>query len=119
VLEHVDYIPLLREIWRISKPGGLVHVRVPHFTSSNAYSDPTHKRFFNSDTFYFFVAGHDRSYYFDFSFTVAKGPHICFGPRAFRVIELSVNRNRRMQQIYEASPLRIFPATNIEIDLIK
>jgi hypothetical protein len=30
-----------------------------------------------------------------------------------------VNRSDRMQQLYEASPLRNFPAANIEVDLIK
>ena len=44
VLEHVDYIPLLRDIWRILRIGGTLHIRVPHFTSSYAYGDPTHKQ---------------------------------------------------------------------------
>jgi SAM-dependent methyltransferase len=119
VLEHVDYIPLLRDIWRIMRTGGTLHIRVPHFTSCNAYGDPTHKRFFNSDTFSFFVAGNDRSYYFDFSFARMDALRIQFGPRAYLPVKWLVNRNRRTQTFYEASPLRIFPASNIEVDLIK
>jgi hypothetical protein len=42
-----------------------------------------------------------------------------FGPKAFKPISWMVNRSDGMQQFYEASPLRIFPAANIEVDLIK
>jgi ubiquinone/menaquinone biosynthesis C-methylase UbiE len=119
ILEHVDYIPLLRDIRRIMRIGGTLHIRVPHFTSSNAYGDPTHKRFFSSETFGFFVADSDRSYYFDFSFARMENLHIQFGPRMFRPVEWLVNLNRKMQRLYEASPLRIFPASNVEVELIK
>ena len=119
VLEHIDYIPLLRDIWRIMRPGGTLHIRVPHFTSSNAYGDPTHKRLFNSDTFGFFVAGNSRSYYFDFSFDRIDALRIHFGSRAYLPIDWLVNLSRKTQTFYEASPLRIFPASNIEVDLVK
>jgi SAM-dependent methyltransferase len=119
VLEHVDYIPLLRDIWRILKIGGTLHIRVPHFTSAHAYGDPTHKRLFSSDTFCFFVAGNSRSYYFDFSFARLEALRIYFGPRAYLPIQWFVNLSRKTQIFYEASPLRIFPASNVEVDLVK
>ena len=119
VLEHVDYIPLLRDIWRIMKAGATLHIRVPHFSSSSAYGDPTHKRFFSSDTFYFFVADNDRSYYFDFSFARMEAMRIYFGSRVYRPLEWFVNLSRKTQTIYETSPLRSFPATNVEVDLVK
>ena len=119
VLEHVDYIPLLRDICRILRTGGTLHIRVPHFTCAHAYGDPTHKRLFSSDTFYFFVAGNNRSYYFDFSFARIEALRICFGPRAYLPIQWFVNLSRRTQIFYEASPLRIFPASNVEVDLVK
>jgi SAM-dependent methyltransferase len=118
VLEHLDFVNVLRDVWRILKTGGVVHIRVPHFTSPNAYSDPTHKKLFTSDTFRFFVPG-ERSYYFDFLFCTLQNLRIEFGPKAFKPISWMVNRSDRMQQFYEASPLRIFPAANIEVDLIK
>jgi len=44
VLEHLDDIPhCLREIWRISKRGGKVHIAVPHYASPGAWFDLTHK----------------------------------------------------------------------------
>jgi SAM-dependent methyltransferase len=120
VLEHIDYIiPLLGDIWRIMRSGATLHIRVPHFTSSNAYGDPTHKRFFSADTFGFFVADNNRSYYFDFSFSRMEALHIHFGPRAYLLLEWFVNLSRKTQIIYEASPLRIFPASNVEVDLVK
>jgi SAM-dependent methyltransferase len=119
VLEHIDYIPLLRDIWRIMRTGGTLHIRVPHFTSSNAYGDPTHKRLFNSDTFGFFVAGNSRSYYFDFSFARMEASRIHFGPRAYLLLDWFVNLSRRTQTFYETSPLRVFPASNVEVDLVK
>jgi hypothetical protein len=110
---------VLRDIRRIMRAGATLHIRVPHFTSPHAYGDPTHKRLFASDTFGFFIAGSDRSYYFDFSFARMDALRIHFGPRLFRPIEWFVNLGRKTQTFYEASPLRIFPATNVEVDLIK
>jgi ubiquinone/menaquinone biosynthesis C-methylase UbiE len=119
VLEHIDYVPLLRDIWRIMRTGASLHIRVPHFTSSNAYGDPTHKRFFNSDTFGFFVVDNSRSYYFDFYFARMDALRIHFGPRAYLLLDWFVNLSRWTQVFYEASPLRVFPASNVEVTLVK
>jgi hypothetical protein len=119
VLEHVEYIPLLRDIWRIMRRGATLHIRVPHFTSANAYGDPTHRKLFNVETFEFFTKDHRRSYYFDFSFSKRENLYIHFGPRLFRPFSRFINQSRRMQRLYEASPLRVIPATNVELDLIK
>src|SRR3989338_8456713 len=82
VLEHVEYIPVLRELYRILKPGGVLRVQVPHFTSRNNFVDPTHKKMFSVSTFDFFVKGTskfaERAYYFDFSFSGIKSSRITF-----------------------------------------
>jgi predicted SAM-dependent methyltransferase len=44
ILEHVDYIPLMKELHRILKDGGILHIRVPHFTRVKNFKDPTHIR---------------------------------------------------------------------------
>ncbi len=41
VLEHVNCVALLREILRIMRDEGILHIRVPHFTCTHAYGDPT------------------------------------------------------------------------------
>lgn len=45
VIEHVeDVIGFLREMHRVGRPGALVHVITPHFTSLTSWGDPTHRR---------------------------------------------------------------------------
>ncbi len=56
VLEHVsDVRTIMEEIHRITKPGGEVYIRVPHFSSTHAYGDFTHKHFFNTESFNYFT----------------------------------------------------------------
>ncbi|HOW27909.1 MAG TPA: methyltransferase domain-containing protein [Elusimicrobiota bacterium] len=44
ILEHLnDPLLALQEACRISKPGGQIEVKTPHFSSLNAYSDLTHR----------------------------------------------------------------------------
>lgn len=55
VLEHLDNtVGVLTEVWRISKRGARVHVRVPHYTGRYAWKDPTHQRCFSSESFKYF-----------------------------------------------------------------
>lgn len=52
VLEHLDSpYQIMKEIYRISKPGAVIHIRVPHFSSNNVWGDIQHKRGFNTETF--------------------------------------------------------------------
>jgi SAM-dependent methyltransferase len=55
VLEHMPaVVPVIDECWRLLKPGGLLHVRVPHYQHENAWLDPTHVRPFHLDSFDYF-----------------------------------------------------------------
>lgn len=56
VLEHVGadfdtFAAVLRELWRIAAPGGLVEIHVPHVRHDTFWSDPTHVRAFTPLTF--------------------------------------------------------------------
>ena len=57
VIEHLsDTIRVMEEIHRISRNGARVHITVPHFSSANAYTDPTHCRLFSYFSFDYFDA---------------------------------------------------------------
>lgn len=52
ILEHVtDLFKTLKELERILKVNGTLHIRVPHFSNGNGYNDLTHRRFFGWFTF--------------------------------------------------------------------
>ncbi len=125
VLEHLDYIPLLRELHRVLRVGGVLDIQVPHFTSAGNFIDPTHKRLFSIRTFEFFVPGGEfgRDYYFDFQFASLGERRLTFlGGALFwnKLVEPLVNVHHKMQQYYELTFLsRLFPAQNIVVRLIK
>jgi len=51
-VEHLDDLPrLMREMARVTKPGGEVTIVVPHFSNPYFYSDYTHRRHFGLYTF--------------------------------------------------------------------
>ena len=59
VVEHVaDLVALVREVHRVLRPGGMFLVTTPHFSSANAYTDPTHRRALGLRSFDYFLAGH-------------------------------------------------------------
>ncbi|HTY43631.1 MAG TPA: methyltransferase domain-containing protein [Patescibacteria group bacterium] len=52
IMEHLDDVEkVFSELWRVSKPGGIIHIVVPHYTNKGAYSDLQHKHFFNEFCF--------------------------------------------------------------------
>ncbi len=131
ILEHTNYILVLKDLHRILKPSGKLIIRVPHFTSRNNFVDPTHKKLFSVHTFDFFVKNAafpkavERDYYFDFHFDRIASAKIILekSSRWFlynRLIEPLVNLNRQTQYLYETTGLsRLFPAQNILIELRK
>lgn len=61
ILEHIkegfDFINIMNEVWRVSKPGAVFKIATPHFPSSpNYYRDPTHCRPLNEYSFELFYA---------------------------------------------------------------
>jgi len=55
VLEHfAEPLAVLEEVWRITRPGGRVAIRTPHYSGPFAWKDPTHRRAFSSESFGYF-----------------------------------------------------------------
>lgn len=51
-LEHIkNLLPLIDEMWRVTKPNGVIHVESPYFASSLAHSSLDHVRFFSYTSF--------------------------------------------------------------------
>ncbi len=51
-LEHTeDFFKTMEEIWRVCKPGAIIEITVPHFTSIFAQKEPSHRFYFGIDSF--------------------------------------------------------------------
>ncbi len=123
LVEHMDDLPgLMAEVWRISRPGGLVYFRFPHASATHsAWSDPTHRRGLTLETFDYFdgetLAGRMFGYYHATPFRVvrrrltfsanAEDPMNAVPPQrrirrvTGRVLDALANRDRRQQYFCE------------------
>ncbi|HEX9245356.1 MAG TPA: methyltransferase domain-containing protein [bacterium] len=55
VLEHfANLLPILEEVWRLSRPDGRVLIRTPHYSGTYAWIDPTHHRAFSAKSFHYY-----------------------------------------------------------------
>lgn len=58
VLEHIsNFVPLMHEIYRISKRDAKIKIKAPFYSAWGQYNDPTHVRFFTPFTFNYFKKG--------------------------------------------------------------
>jgi len=127
VFEHIkELLPLMREIYRITKPGGTIEIIVPHFSNVYGYSDPTHVRFFGLYSMYYFVSYNNQpnlrkvpAFYTDIRFII-KSLTIEF----FRsgivdkffspIFSKFVNHNIYMQDFYERRLASLYHARQIK-----
>jgi len=125
LLEHVNYIPVVREVHRILRPGGTFSIGVPHFTSRNSWTDPTHKTTFAIRTFEFFIKGSrfERDYYFDFAFKRILKQRMVFEKKWLPynyAVEFLINLHPKIAVLYEATFVRsLFPAESVVVVLQK
>ena len=124
-LEHVEkLLPLLAELHRVVRPGGLIDVQVPHFSNPYGYSDPTHVRFFGMYSFHYFSAPEDQprrkvpSFYAAPRFRVesvkVRLMKETWFERAVRTaLEPLANRSLGALDRYERRWCRLFPANDI------
>ena len=64
VIEHLDdVLATFEEIHRVCRDGASVKIAVPHFSSGNAFTDPTHRHFFGYFTLDCLTEEDERSFY--------------------------------------------------------
>ena len=57
ILEHITgLLPVMEELWRVTRPGGRATFHVPYGGSDEAWEDPTHVRAFTQGSWKYFAA---------------------------------------------------------------
>jgi SAM-dependent methyltransferase len=58
VFEHLgNPVGFMGEAWRVLSSGGRLHLEVPHYTSRNSFTDPTHRRHCTEETWDYWCVG--------------------------------------------------------------
>jgi len=124
-LEHVrNFLPLMAELHRVTRPGSRIEIIVPHFSNPYGYSDPTHVRQFGLYTFFYFADEEDQpqrkvpSFYLPERFTVeALEIRLLKRSRLGRPVssglEWIINRGMGLLDWYERAACWTFPAESI------
>lgn len=116
VVEHVaDVVALTEEIHRVLRPGGVAYITTPHFSSANAFTDPTHRRALSLRSFDYFNQRHDLSYYSAARFDVRSARLFFKGPVLGRIL---FHLARRWPAFYEDHLAGAFPAWFLYFELV-
>jgi SAM-dependent methyltransferase len=119
VIEHLsDTVAALEEIHRVCRHGARVKITVPHFSCSNAFTDPTHRRYFGRFSFGCVTEGHELSFYTRARF-VERSCQIIFHPTVLN--KLVWRLANRYPAEYERRWAWMFPAwfLSVELEVIK
>lgn len=76
--EHIsNIIHLMNECWRVLKWNGRLEIIVPHIDCVLAWQDPTHKRYYNTESMKFFEGTYINKYKLDYGINCAFKKIIC------------------------------------------
>ena len=115
VIEHLgDPIATLEEVYRVCRHGALVRITVPHYSCSNAFTDPTHRHYFGRFSFGYVTEGHDLSFYTRARF-VERACEIIFHPTVLN--KLVWRLANRYPEEYERRWAWLFPAWFMSVEL--
>ena len=121
-LEHLDSpLKVMEEIYRILKPGSGVKVIVPYFRSHSAFTDPTHTKFFTTESFTYYDSDHVIAKRYDYTLAKFKTDKIIFHENlnsGFIKKFISAFANKYPKK-YETYLSHLIPLDEITFDLIK
>lgn len=104
VLEHLsDRIKVMEELWRITKPGGILKLDMPYFSHPGAFCHPEHKSFWGLTTFD----------YFDVDYHKRKGETEIVTPARFRTISKRIVFSNQKKFPFNLMNAVITPLINI------
>ena len=107
-IEYVDdVVATMEQIHRVCRNGAIVRVTVPHFSSANAFTDPTHGHYFGRFSFSYFTGEHQFDFYADCPFR-PRATSIVFHPSLLNSVVLRLAN--RWPERYERSWAWLFPA---------
>lgn len=115
LVEHLDdIVRTMEEVHRVCEDGAIVRITVPHFSCSNAFTDPTHRHYFGYFSFHYFTGEHRFSFYTDRRFRTVHS-RIIFGPTLLnRLVHRLANR---FPDRYERRWAWLFPAWFLYFEL--
>jgi SAM-dependent methyltransferase len=115
VIEHLqDVVKAMEEIHRVCLPGARVHITVPHFSSANAYTDPTHRHQFSASSFDYFEADHALAFYSRARFRRRHSQIVFYPSLVNKMVHRLANRS---PQAYEQRWAWMFPAWFLSVEL--
>ena len=119
VIEHLDdVVKAMEEIHRVCRNGAVVRITVPHFSSANAFTDPTHRHYFSRFSFNYFTGEHEFSYYTDLRYRPRHGQIVFAQTLLNKLVHRLANR---FPAQYERRWAWMFPAWFLyfELEVIK
>lgn len=100
ILEHLEnFYGVMEEIWRVAKKDALVHINVPHYTDTAAYTDPTHVNYLTSYSFDYLSGDNYYSYYTEARFEIVELKMHLLSLYRFLLIEWLVNLSIKYRPI--------------------
>jgi SAM-dependent methyltransferase len=119
VIEHLEnLVGVMEEIHRVSAPGAVLRITLPHFSSANAYTDPTHRHYFSWFSFHYFTGENNWGFYTKKRFK-RRASQLHFYPSLMN--KLVWRLANRFPEAYEKRWAWIFPAwyLSFELEVVK
>lgn len=115
VIEHLeDVLAAMEEVHRVCRPGARIEISVPHYSSGNAFIDPTHRHYFSQQSFHYFTESSRFPFYTRARFGLVRSRIIFYPGLINRIVNRMANR---WPERYERRWAWMFPAWFLSVEL--